>query len=111
MRLQTRLVKLNSYKPENKTENPAKERDFFILYDQNLPRNGNTPYLSTRSSSSSTSKKNLRYLSYHSNAATPLRMDRQRYIFLTNILSILNQAYIEQGASTLIYKYRLLYSI
>lgn len=53
MRLQTRLVKLNSYKPENKTENPAKERDFFILYDQNLPRNGNTPYLSTRSSSSS----------------------------------------------------------
>lgn len=57
MRLQTRLVKLNSYKPENKTENPAKERDFFILYDQNLPRNGNTPYLSTRSSSSSTSKK------------------------------------------------------
>lgn len=30
MRLQTRLVKLNSYKPENKTENPAKERDFLF---------------------------------------------------------------------------------
>lgn len=42
MRSQTRLVKLNSYKPKNKTKNPAKERDFFILYDQSLPRNGNT---------------------------------------------------------------------
>lgn len=42
MRSQTRLVKLNSYKPKNKTKNPAKERDFFILYDQSLPHNGNT---------------------------------------------------------------------
>lgn len=30
MRLQTRLVKLNSYKPENKTENPALLRDFLF---------------------------------------------------------------------------------
>lgn len=41
MRLQTRLVKLNSYKPKNRIKNPAKA-GFFILYDQSLPRNGNT---------------------------------------------------------------------
>jgi hypothetical protein len=30
MRLQTRLAKLNSYKPKNKTENPALLRDFLF---------------------------------------------------------------------------------
>lgn len=110
MRLQTRLVKLNSYKPENKTENPAKERDF-LFYTIKASHVTVTHSISQHDHLHLRLQKNLRYLSYHSNAATPLRMDRQRYIFLTNILSILNQAYIEQGASTLIYKYRLLYSI
>lgn len=110
MRLQTRLVKLNSYKPENKTENPAKERDFLFYTIKNSHVTVTHP-ISQHDHLHLRLQKNLRYLSYHSNTATPLRMDGQRFIFLTNILSILNQAYIEQGASTLIYKYRLLYSI
>lgn len=43
MRLQTRLVKLNSYKPKNRTKNPAKERDsLFYSIQSEPPRNGNT---------------------------------------------------------------------
>ena len=107
MRLQTRLVKLNSYKPENKTENPAKERDF-LFYTIKTSHVTVTHPISQHDHLRL--QKNLRYLS-SPNAVSLSRMDGQRFIFLTNILSILNQAYIEQGASTLIYKYRLLYSI
>ena len=107
MRLQTRLVKLNSYKPENKTENPAKERDF-LFYTIKTSHVTVTHPISQHDHLHLQEK--LRYLS-SPNAVSLSRMDGQRYIFLTNILSILNQAYIEQGASTLIYKYRLLYSI
>ena len=109
MRLQTRLVKLNSYKPENKTENPAKERDF-LFYTIKTSHVTVTHSISQHDHLHLRLQKNLRYLS-SPNAVSLSRMDGQRYIFLTNILSILNQAYIEQGASTLIYKYRLLYSI
>lgn len=109
MRLQTRLVKLNSYKPENKTENPAKERDF-LFYTIKTSHVTVTHPISQHDHLHLRLQKNLRYLS-SPNAVSLSRMDGQRFIFLTNILSILNQAYIEQGASTLIYKYKLLYSI